>query len=128
MTEVEFIKRVLAAFSDWWKEDVGWRVDEDGVHFFALVSDVFWWGSADGEDILPEDLQLLERCKADLVALEGSEPTCLPELYAARKRGMRPQGAWYAGLDSSVYHLFDACGPARDVGLGNPRRHPDEEV
>lgn len=127
MTELEFIKRVLAAFEDWWKEDVGWRVDEDGIRFFALCSDVFWWGSADAEDIRPEDVELLERCKADLVALEGREPTCLPELYAARKRGMRPQGAWYTSVDSSIHHLFDVCGPPREVELGNPRRHPSEE-
>jgi hypothetical protein len=126
VTELEYIKRVLAAFDAWGKEDVLWRVNEDGVRFFALVNDVFWWGSADGEDIRPEDLELLERSKADLVAIEGQEPTCLPELYAARKRGLRPQGAWYAGVDPEVYALFDACGPARAVGLSNPRRHPSE--
>ena len=126
MIELEFIRRVLAAFDTWHKTDVFWRVEPDGVRFFAEVSDVFVWGSADAEEVRPEDLEELERAKADLIAVQGNEPSCLPELYAARKRGERPQGAWYHYAETAVHPLFDACGPHREVGLGNPRRHPSE--
>lgn len=126
MTELEFIRRVLAAFDTWHKADVFWRVEPDGVKFFADVADVFVWGSADCEEVRREDVVDLERAKVDLLAIEGSEPTCLAELYAARKRRERPQGAWYRGTETAVRALFDACGPLREVGLGNPSRHPDE--
>lgn len=126
MTELEFIRRVLAAFDTWHKADVFWRVEPAGVKFFADVSDVFCWGSADCEEVRREDLADLERARADLDALENGEPTCLAELYAARKRGQRPQGAWYRGLEAALRPLFDACGPLREVGLGNPSRHPSE--
>lgn len=40
-------------------------------------------------------------------------------LYAARRRGLRPQGACYP-KDTRLWHLFDQCGPEREVGFGNP--------
>jgi hypothetical protein len=48
----------------------------------------------------------------------------LAELYAARIRKMRPQGAAYPER-AATQALFDACGPERAIGFGNPRRPPD---
>ena len=42
------------------------------------------------------------------------------ELFCARIRKMRPQGACYAYYDKKDWHLFDACGPERECGFGNP--------
>lgn len=36
---------------------------------------------------------------------------------------MRPQGAAYT-KDKRVIPLFDACGPARETGFGNPKEQP----
>lgn len=44
------------------------------------------------------------------------------DLFAARVRSMRPQGAAYkVRYDKSIWPLFDACGPEREIGMGNPR-------
>jgi len=44
------------------------------------------------------------------------------DLFAARVRKMRPQGAAYkVRYDESIWPLFDACGPVREVGFGNPK-------
>jgi hypothetical protein len=42
------------------------------------------------------------------------------ELFCARVRKMRPQGAWYAYCPEAEWPLFDACGPERGVDAGNP--------
>lgn len=41
-------------------------------------------------------------------------------LFSARSRGMRPQGAYYKLFPRDTWELFDACGPEREVGVGNP--------
>ena len=44
------------------------------------------------------------------------------DLFAARVRQMRPQGAAYkVRYDESIWPLFDECGPVREVGFGNPK-------
>lgn len=42
------------------------------------------------------------------------------DLYSCRIEGMRPQGAVYRHNKKELWPLFDACGPEREVGLGNP--------
>jgi len=41
---------------------------------------------------------------------------------------MRPQGAYYQQcVPLELYHLFDECGPEREVGFGNPKpQHKDK--
>lgn len=51
--------------------------------------------------------------------------TNIAELFAARVREMRPQGACYKGYPKDLWPLFDACGPERETGMGNP--HAAEE-
>lgn len=46
------------------------------------------------------------------------------ELFAARMRKMRPQGASYSLYPPSIWPLFDACGSVRETGLGNPQPQP----
>jgi hypothetical protein len=132
VTELEFMQRVLAVFafdecdSLWWRFEEGRTGDREALTFFAQCSDVFYWGSADVEPITPETIWDLEHAFKDVkIAKDGdwdiSEGTYL---YCARRRQMRPQGAMYKYLDPKTHHLFDQCGPEREVGLGNPTHHP----
>jgi hypothetical protein len=116
----EYVLTVLRAFERAECNDLLlWHVVDDDVRFAAMCNDVFWWATADAEDITVDDLPLLESCLADLKAF--SAEIYLPELYCARRRRMRPQGAWYATLrDADLTRIFDACGPEREVDILNP--------
>lgn len=131
--QLAFVRRVLEIFSlshaDAY-DDLLWRVDDGQIHLSANVSDVFAWGAADAEEITPERLPDLERTYADLKAIDSQDYTAA--LYAARIRHMRPQGAAYPGRKLNdhwreVVALFDACGPRREVGLGNPKPQPNPD-
>lgn len=87
-----------------------WNSD---LEFFINCNDLFFWGCADLEPILDSDLEFLEACWKE-TELFGSE------LYCARKRKLRPQGAYYKHMTPEIAKLFDACGPEREVGFGNP--------
>jgi hypothetical protein len=125
--DIGYVHRVLAAFAFDNTESLWWRVDGEyaPVTFFAQVSDVFWWGTADVEPIAPVDVPLLEQTAAD-TRRAGAE-VWIAELYAARKRGSRPQGAFYEHIPAGLWALFDACGPLRSVEVGNPRPQPPIE-
>jgi hypothetical protein len=119
-----FITRVMEIFSMSHADNYDtllWRVDDGQLNLYANVSDVFAWGCADAEEINPERLPVLEQAFADLKAI-GDE-MCTAELYVARIRRQRPQGAAYPEV-AKTQALFDACGPERPVGLGNPKRPP----
>lgn len=125
-----FLVRVLEIFSMSHADaygDVFWRVDDSELTLYANVSDVFAWGGSDAEPITPKTLDALERAYKDLKAVEAEEFTA--ELYAARQRGMRPQGAAYPTQTHESWRqvsaLYDACGPERAVGFGNPKPAPD---
>lgn len=106
------------------RDELFWTAQpEKGMKFFAQCSDVFWWATADLEEITEEDLSLLKQCYQDLKPIDMRH--YLPELYAARKRGLRPQGAWY-GVAARIDHeglaeLFDAAGPPREADILNPK-------
>ena len=124
-----FVVRVLELFSLSHADaygDLFWRVDDGQVRLFANVSDVFAWGGSDCEPITSESLPALEQAYTDLKAVEAEEFTA--ELYTARQRGMRPQGAAYPSDTHESWRkvsaLYDACGPERELGLGNPKPAP----
>lgn len=99
-----------------------WVEDGDSFQFFVGCNDVFAWGCADGEDITLENLPQLRQAITDAKAADpvmGSIYGC--HLFVARVRGMRPQGAAYP-KEQALWPLFDACGPEREVGFGNPCR------
>lgn len=104
-----------------------WHTDGARIHVSANVSDVFAWGGADCEEITPENLAVFQQAIADLGAIHRFDEVYAPELFAARLRGMRPQGAAYPKERTATQALFDACGPARERGFGNPRRPPIPE-
>jgi hypothetical protein len=101
---LKFVSQVLDFFSkNDVTEDLMWSVDHNLVRFSAQCSDVFHWASADSEDIGPDDLPLLQQCIDDLRATEiDAAVVYTAELYAARKRGMRPMRKWFdAVIDGS---------------------------
>lgn len=124
-----FITRAMEIFSVSHADSCGdlfWRVDGFELKLYANVSDVFAWGGSDCEEITRETLPELERAYADLKAVGGESFTA--ELYAARIRQMRPQGAAYPGeadeAGPAVAALLNACGPERAIDAGNPQKPP----
>jgi hypothetical protein len=106
---------VLSLFerADNMTEAVVWRVDmtpgsNRDISLSALCSDFFAWATADAEEITVEDIPLLKSCLDDLRKADGAT-YYLGELFAARKRKMRPQKPCYKGMEPSVAALFDAC-------------------
>jgi hypothetical protein len=87
--------------------------DSEVISFSANCSDIFHWGTADAEEILPEDIPLLQACLEDLESVDKAY--WLAELFAARKRGMRPQGPVFDRYIKDEPHrrFFLDCGPER---------------
>jgi hypothetical protein len=109
------------------QEDVFVRRWEGRIGTFVIVNDVFTWGSADAEEITDETLPQYLKAIDDIKEATGQRRAYDASiLYASRIRGMRPQGAIYPHLDREIWPLIDACGPPREVGLGNPHKHPAE--
>jgi len=119
--KLDYILKVLALFD---KHDLCWnlmwRPEGNNPGFAVDCSDMFWWGCADAECLTPERLPNLIKAIED-----GGEDDGLV-LYCARIRKMRPQGCMYKNIKEEHWHLFDECGPLREVGLGNPHKHPSE--
>lgn len=122
--QLDYLQAVLGVFhrADSY-QSLMWRPTDDGFRFFAMCSDTFAWGTADCERIEPADVPLLERCLNDLKAADPVLGECdLPELFAARKRGMRPMRLFlwpkHGRKDEgwpAVRELFLAAGPERDI-------------
>ena len=89
--------------------------------YWVNCNDLFFWGCADSEEITEDNIldlsNALEECEALGCRNEGFG------LFVARRRGMRPQGAAYPSKPELVA-LYDACGPKRETGLGNPEPQP----
>jgi hypothetical protein len=103
------------------REDLLWHVTDDQLYLSADVSDIFDWASADSEEITPETLPVLEQAYKDLKAVGGEG--YLADLYGARMRRRRPQGAAYPE-SPEIIELLNACGPPREKNLSNPRPAP----
>ena len=118
--EAAFLWRVLEQFAFDYCDELFWRVDDGHLSIHVTCSDQFFWGAADCEPITPESLPELIQARRDAEAAAGDAGYDWPLLYCARRRGMRPQGAVYKHLEPALHPLFDACGPERETGYGNP--------
>jgi len=107
------------------REVVFWNEDLD---FFITCSDLFAWGFADLERVdNQKDVDLLEQSIKDCEEINKNTGSVnAAELYCARKRSMRPQGAYYNYIGKELWPLFDACGPEREITMGNPKPKPTE--
>ena len=83
-------------------------------------NDFFFWGCADAEDVTPENFPVLLQAMSDADLAGDASYGGL--LFCARVRQVRPQGCCYPG-NRSLWPLFDACGPEREIDTGNPY-HP----
>ena len=102
----------LFAEAEDFENGVFWRVDmtpgrNREMRLFAECSDLFFWGTADCEEITPADVPLLRHALDDLKPL-GAEYE-LGHLFAARKRKLRPQKPCYKDMAPAVAALYDAC-------------------
>jgi hypothetical protein len=135
LRKYEFAKQVLdyfGMFGQLGPSDLMFRLTEDRKDLMFLVncSDVFWWGTADCEQLTPENFPRLQQAVEDTRAKSKEEEhyhymTSAPLLFVARERKMRPQGAYYNRIHPPHWPLFDACGPARDKDVGNPYLRPE---
>jgi hypothetical protein len=107
--------RVLTATAFDGCGDIFWRVDEEyaPITIFVNCNDLFFWGCADAEQITTENLEVLEQSYKDDERNGGL-------LFCCRVRGERPQGAYYKHIKKEKRHLYDACGPEKETGFGNP--------
>lgn len=96
---------------------------DDKISFTITCNDVFWWGCSDCEKITPENIHLLEKSLDDCKKISRITVLYGTDLFVARVRKMRPQGAAYRNNlpdYKKLWLLYDSCGPERELGLGNP--------
>jgi hypothetical protein len=115
MKTIEEVKTVVAAANQH-DVDLFWYInDDDEVRAAVNVNDVFFWGCSDCEDVEAEDVPLFNHS----FTLGGHQYGA--EIYAARKRGMRPQNAVVNKAPHEVKRALLDAGPVREVGAGNPK-------
>ena len=113
------IHRLLSLFEPY---DLLWDpAAPDGFGFAVSCNDVFTWGAADAEPITPADLDALEQARRD-----ADGHPAWPALWVARKRRLRPQGAYLRTFPpgSPLVEHFLAAGPPRGPDVGNPAPFP----
>lgn len=132
--QVRFISRVMrlsTILEDGMdREDLWWRTDGPyaPVTYFVNANDLVYWAVADAEMITPDNIEALEQSIADVNEFGVENSGYGAWLFVCRTHGMRPQGAFYKLIPAALHPLFDACGPRREVGFGNPEPHPEEKA
>jgi hypothetical protein len=123
---------VLRIFTFNHTEDLWWRENEEDrnqLDFYVNCSDFFYWGTSDLELITSEKLGILYEVKKDLDDLDiPDHDRAYGLLFAARVRGMRPQGAYYKYLHEATWPLYDDCGPKRETDTYNPKPPPTNSI
>lgn len=118
--QVEFVYRWLDLACRYDMQDsFWWRTDGEyaPVTIFVNCNDLFWWATADSEQVTPDNLDVLEQAIKDCRAIDDCS-SCGIDLFCCRLRKMRPQGACYKHIKKELWHLFDAAGPERAVDNG----------
>ncbi len=106
---------VLGGIDMWFKTDTG------AVKFLLNCNDLFAWGTADAEEVEPCDFDNLKEAISDikhLVEINNFQEEMLigwlsSDLFACRKRKMRPQKPWYKNVPEKFHNIFNECGPER---------------
>lgn len=128
--KVDFVFKWLALADKWNKQDdFWWRCDEEyaPVTIFINCNDLFYWATADCEEINSENIDSYDQCMKDADAVKEFGHCYANALWCARQRGMRPQGACYKHYPKELWPLFDACGLERETDngpFGNPKPQP----
>jgi hypothetical protein len=150
---LDYILRVMRLIDTTECDEIGWTTTENvpdpnakhgwktiprtdpPVMFHVNCNDLFWWATADSEEVPPDKVEMLEKAYADVEAMEKSivddeEKACNWQpiaqiLYACRSRNMRPQGAYYKHVKKAFWRLLDEAGPERETDqgpFGNPKK------
>lgn len=93
------------------------HISDDQIEMSVNCNDLFFWGCSDCEELTINDLPDLQKAVDDS---KNAGSDCGELLWVARKRQMRPQGAYYAHVSPNLGKLFDACGEFRPAEIGNP--------
>ncbi len=122
-----FLERALRLSEFDYTDMIWWRINEygiqdDKVHVFVNCNDFFHWACSDLEEITLDNIDLLESTIQECEEILGGKYRASDAflLWCCRVREMRPQGAYYAHLDEELWDLFDAAGPEREPGFGDP--------
>ena len=97
-----------------------WWFDEDRLFLGIDVSDFFFWGCSDYEEITEDNLDRLASTLRYLDENYEFLNAYGPKLFVARERKCRPQGASYP-RNEIINKLFNECGPPREIVPGNPQ-------
>jgi hypothetical protein len=96
---------------------------DNNIDISVIVSDFFYWGTADGEEIEVTDIPDLEQAYQDMGKVEKYTNNEVLWLWACRKRKMRPMDGCYDLIPESLHELFNAAGPKREMdSLNCPRK------
>lgn len=79
-------------------------------------SDFFMWACADGEDLLPSDIALIENAAKDLKTAEQYAECYAFDLWVCRKRQQSPMRTWMFSekLSPSIRRLFESVAGSSD--------------
>lgn len=117
MDMLKFIEEEDLGYQFWWRTDGAFAP----ITFFVNANDLFYWACGDAEEVTPDALPALKQAIADCKAIDPTDDADVGcWLFTCRIRKMRPQGAAYPA--KKYWTLFDACGPEREIGPGNPRK------
>jgi len=105
----------------WWHFPPG----QDEPKFLVNCNDLFYWATADAEEVTAETLPDLRQAIKECQAID---PVCGEldgvNLYAARRRKTRPQNCCYP-RKKELWPLFDAAGPERPDDSTKRREGPE---
>lgn len=118
VTSFDDVRAILECFDEaqdgvshdalWWRTDGEYAP----ITFFVNCNDLFVWGCADCEEITAADVPEFRSAINDINNAEGGCAYAHADsLWTARKRGQRPQMAYYKHFSPAEAVLFDACGP-----------------
>lgn len=116
--DLAFILKTLKYFDGWnpgrSNDSLYWYFAEDGQLNFCLnCNDLFWWATADSEDITPDNFHLLDEAWKKLQS-DHDKIYYFTNLFASMSRKMRPQRPAMKNMPDYIRELFLACGPERD--------------
>lgn len=112
-------------------EQIYWSINKEGeIKAFFICNDIFYWATADGVDIEIKDIpgikKIFKEFDGEIDEFDKTgERFMAILLWCARKRKMRPQGAYYKHIPNNLHPLFDACGPERTIDIWNPKDQDD---
>jgi hypothetical protein len=119
---MQFTIKLLKLLTDTDLQDIVNIYTIDDISTFCInCSDIFFWGCSDEEEITEDSFHILEQTITEAKDFRrNGYHSLIAELFCARVRGERPQGAAYSYYPRETWPLFDACGPERPIGYGNP--------